>query len=84
VDRFPCNLWTLPNVVMLLPKDLEKFYNEVPQDFIGADFNFGVSKNSVGIPYESGEYTDEFGLVWRCAGNPYENIKAVFEQWNLK
>jgi len=84
VDRFPRNLWTLPNVAMFIPDDFQRLVQTFPQDFDGADIKYGVSTYSKGIPNEVGFYADEFGSVWRVCepGVVGEVCEPVLKDWS--
>ena len=42
---------------------------EHPMDFTSPRFSYGPSKRASGVPFEVGEYVDEFGSVWQV-GEP--------------
>jgi hypothetical protein len=66
-DRVPRNLWYLPGVARYRSDELRLIQSKYPDDFTGPVCRYGPSRRARGVPYEVGEYTDEFGCVWHVA-----------------
>lgn len=67
VDRAPRQLWMLPGIIMFRNDELTEVLSKFPPDIGGPAVRYGTSKRAKGNPCEVGEYTDEWGSVWRVA-----------------
>jgi len=83
VERFPRQIWSLPNVSMFKSKELYAFNKQYPSDIEGANIQYGNSPYSKGTPNALGSYIDEFGSLWQAAeaGIVGEVKKPVLENW---
>lgn len=68
-DRAPRNLWALPGVTKYRRDAYVRVCERFPDDFGGPTFHYGASNRAKGVPYEVGEYVDEWGSVWHV-GEP--------------
>jgi len=83
VDRFPRQCWTLPGIGMFRSREYDELMEKFPSDFGGPDFCYGKSRYGAGNPCEIGEYTDEWGCVWKVGepGIVGEVKEPIFEDW---
>ena len=66
-DRAPRDLWALPYVGRFQREELEAMQREFPMDIAGAQLRPGPDDSGVDPLAQPGEYTDEWGSVWRLA-----------------
>jgi uroporphyrinogen decarboxylase len=85
----PRDLWTLPWAGNHYPEQLAKIQQDFPSDFGGiSDPEYAAFPKTAGDPYETGEYTDEWGCIFKNVQqgvigevkNPI--VAADDEDWN--
>ncbi len=64
-ERMPRQLWTLPWANIHHPEKTDEILHRFPNDFTGVDYSYRQSTRMKGDPYKKGEYTDEWGCVFK-------------------
>ncbi len=80
-ERIPYQIWLLPWADIHYPEAVEEINRRWPSDFIGTDYFYRSSSKVKGDPYKVGEFTDEWGCVFR---NIQEGIIGEVENPMIK
>jgi uroporphyrinogen decarboxylase len=64
-ERIPRHLWTLPWAEKNYPDAIKKLNERYPGDFGAPDYFYRPSQRTTGDPYSIGQYTDEWGCVFK-------------------
>ncbi|TKJ37921.1 methyltransferase [candidate division LCP-89 bacterium B3_LCP] len=64
-ERIPRDLWLLPWAEIHEPETVRLLRKEFSSDFATSDYFYPPSKRVKGDPYKAGQFTDEWGCVFR-------------------
>jgi len=64
-ERLPRQMWFLPWAQTNYPDVLKEIERRFPSDFAGPDYFYRPSAKVKGDPYKKGNYTDEWGCVFK-------------------